>query len=99
MNIEHELDEMTRELSQCPEPLMQSGSVILDKIRGRNYTEYAEFRADLTTYLDQLDARNAAGDNALEAITAWQESAYWLKEDYWRAFLFDPDTEMSDYSI
>ena len=98
VNIEKELDEMARELSQCPEPLVQSGSVILDKIRGRSYTEYAQFRADLTTYLDQLDARNAAGDNAPEAITTWQESAHWLKEDYWRAFLFNPDTEMSDYS-
>jgi hypothetical protein len=97
VNIEQELDEMARELSQCPEPVVQSGSIILDKIRGRGYTDYAQFRFDLTEYLDQLDARNALVSNAADAVNTWQESALWLKEDYWRAFLFDPDTEMSDY--
>ena len=97
VNIEQELDEMARELSQCPGPVVQSGSIILDKIRGRGYTDYAQFRSDLTEYLNQLDARNALVSNAADAVNTWQESALWLKEDYWRAFLFDPDTEMSDY--
>jgi len=97
VNIEQELDEMARELSQCPEPVVQSGSIILDKIRGRGYTDYAQFRSDLTEYLNQLDARNALVSNAADAVNTWQKSALWLKEDYWRAFLFDPDTEMSDY--
>ena len=97
VNIDQELDEMARELSSCPAPVVESGSIILAKIRERGYTEYAQFRSDLTAYLDQIDTRNATMAEAAGSVQAWQEAALWLKEDYWRGFLFDPDTEMADY--
>ncbi|MBC8280603.1 MAG: hypothetical protein H8E48_07455 [Chloroflexi bacterium] len=97
VDIDQELDEMVRELSNFPAPVVESGSIILAKIRERGYTEYAQFRSDLTAYLDQIDSRNATMADAAGSIQTWQEAALWLKEDYWRGFLFDPDTEMADY--
>ena len=97
VDIGQELDEMARNLSNCPAPVVESGSVILAKIRERGYTDYGQFRSDLTTYLDQIDARNASLANADNLSRSWQEAAFWLKDDYWRGFLFDPDLEMADY--
>jgi serine/threonine protein kinase len=97
INIEEELAEMARDLAECASPVVEAGTVILDKIRDRAYTEYANFRSDLTTYLDRINDRNAALESASEANQAWQEAALWLKEDYWRAFLFDPDSELAGY--
>ena len=70
---------------------------MLDKIRERAYTEYSQFRSDLTAYLDQIKKRNSALANATETNETWREAALWLKEDYWRGFLFDPDTELAGY--
>ena len=97
INIEEELDEMARDLAGCPQAVVEAGSAILDKIRERAYTEYTPFRSDLTAYLDRLDERNAAQADASEASQVWQEAAEWLKADYWRGFLFDPDSELAGY--
>ena len=97
VNIGEELDEMARDLGPSAPPVVDAGTVILEKIRDRAYTEYSKFRSDLTAYLDQIKVRNDALANAAETNNTWQEAALWLKEDYWRGFLFDPDTELAGY--
>ena len=97
INIEEELDEMARDLAGCAPAVVESGTVVLAKIRERSYTDYTQFRADLTAYLDRIAERNGALANATEASQVWLEAASWLKEDYWRGFLFDPDSEMAGY--
>ncbi len=94
---EEELAEMARNLDPCVPPVVEAGTVILGKIRERAYTEYSQFRSDLTAYLDRINERNAAMANASESNQTWQEAALWLKEDYWRGFLFDPDSELAGY--
>ena len=98
VNIDQELDEMARSLSNCATAIVESGATILDKIKERSYTEYAQFRSDLTSYLDQIDLRNRASAEESRSVQSWQAAALWLKEDYWRGFLFNPDTEMAEYS-
>ena len=99
VDIGQELDEMARDLAECAPPVTQAGTVILDTIRERSYADYAQFREDLTAYLDQIEQRNAALANAAEASRSWLEAAQWLKEDYWRGFLFDPDSELAGYMV
>jgi len=97
INIDDELAEMARDLDPCTPPVVEAGAVILGKIRERAYTEYSQFRSDLTAYLDRINERNAARANASESNQTWREAAQWLKEDYWRGFLFDPDSELAGY--
>jgi len=47
IDIGQELDEMARDLADCVPPVTEAGAVILDKIRGRAYVDYSEFRGDL----------------------------------------------------
>jgi len=37
-------------------------------------------------------------ESSTAASQSWLDAAQWLKEDYWRGFLFDPDVEMAEYS-
>ena len=97
IDIGEELDEMARGLAESAPAVAAAGAKILDNIRARSYTDYTQFRADLTAYLDRIDERNTALANAAEASRSWREAAQWLKEDYWRGFLFDPDSELADY--
>ena len=99
IDIGQELDEMARDLAECAPAVIEAGTVILGKIRERSYTGYSQFRADLTDYLDQIKERNAALANASENGQVWLEAAQWLKEDYWRGFLFDPDLELAGYTV
>ncbi len=97
VDLGEELQEMTHNLEGCPPSVIALGTNILDKIRVRGYQEYAPFRADLAAYLDGIKERNAGLDNYSEKHQAWHDAALWLKEDYWREFLFDPDSELEDY--
>ena len=97
VNIGQELDEMSRALAECAGPVAEAGAVVLDQIRERSYMDYTQFRSDLTAYLDRIKERNAALANAAEAGRSWLEAALWLKEDYWRGFLFDPESELAGY--
>lgn len=99
VDVGQELDEMARNLAGCAPTVAHAGAVVLEKIRERSYTDYAPFRTDLTAYLEQINERNAALANAAEARQAWLDAAHWLKEDYWRGFLFDPDSELAGYMI
>jgi hypothetical protein len=99
VNIGQELDEMARNLAEYAPSVVQAGTTILNQIRERSYQDYALFRTDLTAYLEQLEERNAALADAAEARESWLEAAQWLKEDYWRGFLFDPDSELAAYMI
>ncbi len=99
IDIRQELDEMARDLAERAPPVAEAGGLILDQIRQRSYTDYIQFRADLTAYLDQIKERNAALANATETGQVWLEAAQWLKEDYWRGFLFDPDSELAGYEV
>lgn len=97
VNIGEELDDMARNLTGCIPSVAHSGTEILDQIRERSYTDYTRFRADLTAYLEQINERNAAQSNAAATNQSWFEAAQWLKEDYWRGFLFDPESELAGY--
>ena len=88
---------MARDMSATTPSIIESGTVMLNKIRERGYTEYSQFRSDLNTYLDRIDERNSTADTADAATQTWQEAAQWLKEDYWRGFLFDPDLELASF--
>ena len=97
INLDEELQEMTRNLEKCPPKVIAAGTNIIDKIRTREYQGYAPFRADLAAYLEGMKERNEGLDNYSEMNQAWQDAALWLKEDYWRGFLFDPDSELAGY--
>jgi hypothetical protein len=49
----------------------------------------------LTAYLEAVRIRNQTLPNLNEAKQAWREALQLLREDYWRRYLFDPDTDLA----
>ena len=94
-NFNEELEEMIRVVPEEPGPYRETLLHILNKIRDRVYGGISEFRTDIDCYLDALTDRNEGHPEAGQANSAWLEAAEWLKADYWRGFMFDPDTELS----
>ncbi|HCL26436.1 MAG TPA: hypothetical protein DHW65_08855 [Dehalococcoidia bacterium] len=97
VDIGQELDEIARDLADCPADVAEAGSLMLENIRERSYSDYTKFRDDLNTYLDRRVERNEGLANVNEIRQTWLEAAQWFNEDYWRGFLFDPDSELADY--
>ena len=54
-----------------------------------------EFRKDLTVYLEAVRIRNRKLPNLAQAWQVWSEALGWLRDDYWRRFLFDPESELA----
>ncbi|PKB80122.1 MAG: hypothetical protein BZY88_09845 [SAR202 cluster bacterium Io17-Chloro-G9] len=70
---------------------------IINKVRGRSYSGLGDFRQDLTSYFDTVQQRNRSLPDYSQARKAWDEACEWLKADYWRKFLFDPDAELAAF--
>ena len=98
VNVQQELAEMRRGLQGGDEQVASSGGTILDKIEGRSYTGYQEFRADLNEWLDIISRRNRNSQGYDTALSVWNEAVNWLRDDYWSSFKFEAATELSSIS-
>ena len=98
VNIQQELDEMRRALSRAGGDVEALGSVMLDKIGNRAYTDYRQFGADLGIWLEAVAERNRTAPDFESARLAWREALEWLRGDYWTRFQFDAETELAAYS-
>ena len=97
ISLQEEIDTMGRALGQASGSVEGSGRVILEKIGDRDYTEYGQFRSDMNAYLNEVRTRNSRLPGCQGAKDAWTEALEWLKQDYWRRFLFDPEDELTGY--
>ena len=97
VNIQQELQEIRRNFSGSGDDVVAAGESILDKIGSRTYTDYEQFRIDLTALLESIAARNGSSDNIGPARSVWMEALDWLRADYWTRFKFDAETELAAY--
>ena len=98
VNVKQELDEIRRGLLGAPDEVNEAANPVLDKIAGRSYSDFEQFRTDLTTYLNALQDRNSALADREASLASWREALDWLHGDYWTRFKFDADTELAAYS-
>ncbi len=99
VSIQQELDEMRRGLIGAGDDLTAAAETILEKIGARAYTDYRQFRADLTMYLEALAARNATLPDFEQMQAAWLEALEWLNGNYWTRFRFDAESELAPYKL
>ena len=98
VNFAQELDEMARAVAAEPngtDAMRAAGAQVIARVKERNYREFAQFRADLTTYLEAVRERNLNLANLGETGAAWREALNLLREEHWRKYDFDPETELA----
>ena len=95
VNVEQELNEMRRGLLGADDAVAASASSILDKIGRRSYSDFEQFRTDLSAYLEALRDRNRRAADWPGWLAAWHEALDWLRGDYWTRFKFDAESELA----
>ena len=98
VNLQQELNEVRRGLLGAGDEVAAAANAILDRIDTRSYTDFEQFRTDLTAYLSALQDRNRSVADWDAALAAWREALDWLRGDYWNRFIFDAGTELAAYS-
>ena len=98
VNIQQELDEIRRSLPGADDAVTATANSILDKIGSRAYSDYEQFRTDLTAYLEAIQDRNLGLTDFEVALSAWREALDWLRGEYWTRFKFDAEAELGAYT-
>ncbi len=97
ITLEQEMDEIGLGFSREPGPASKAALAMIDKVRSRSYGDFGEFRRDLTGYLEEARIRNRSLTNLEQARQAWREALQLLHADYWRRFVFDPESELAAF--
>ena len=97
VSLRDEIDGMGSALAHAGGSVEAAGRVILEKIGDRAYIGCGQFRNDLNGYLHAVRSRNCEQSGFQASKDAWFEALEWLKQDYWKRFLFDEDEELQGY--
>ncbi len=97
ITLEEEMDEIAVRFAQAGGPVESAALNVINKIHDRAYADFADFRQDLTGFLEEVRIRNRDLPTLPTAKTAWREAAELLKADHWRRYIFDPDTELAAF--
>lgn len=98
VNVQQELNEIRRGLLGAADEVATAANSMLDKIGGRSYSDFEQFRMDLRAYLESIQMRNRSLPDYDAAVSSWREALEWLRGDYWTRFKFDADTELAAYT-
>ena len=98
VRFDQEMEEMEEYFQTCSDDHCQATALeMIAKVKNRAYSNLDAFRVDLNAYFGAMADRNAALAALAEAKQAWTEALGWLRADYWKRFLFDPDTELAAF--
>jgi hypothetical protein len=99
ISFEHELDRLAQNFKAVQTPLVTEAALtIIDQLRRRAYSAFDDFRRDLMAYLDVVRSSHQALPNLWEAQQAWVEALNGLRAEYWRRYVFDPDSELAGFT-
>ena len=98
VNVQQELDEIRRALLGAGDEVTSAANSILEKIGGRSYSDFEQFRVDMRAYLGAVQDRNRGLPDLDAAVSSWREALEWLRGDYWTRFRFNAETELAVYS-
>ena len=98
VNVQQEMDEIRRALLGANDEVASAANSMLEKIGGRAYSDFEQFRVDLRAYLGAVQDRNRSLPDFDAAVSSWREALEWLRGDYWTRFKFDADAELAAYA-
>ncbi len=99
VNLERELQQLTAQFQRVIAPAVREAALLLlERIRGRAYAAFGDFRHDFMLYLEAVHSAHANLPNLTAAQQVWGEALNWLRADHWQRYLFHPDTELAALS-
>ena len=98
IGLEQELDDIARNIGSPQLSDSRAKLDIINKIRGFEYNDFADFKQDLTEYLQEVRIRYRDHHELSSYKGAWLESLQLLKADHWKKYDFDAEMELSRYA-
>jgi hypothetical protein len=100
VSVEHELDRLAQNFKMVRDPVVHDAALaMIGQLRQRGYAAFDDFRRDLMTYLEAVRLSYQALPNLSAARQAWTEALDGLRTEYWRRYLFDPETELAGFKL
>jgi serine/threonine protein kinase len=78
--------------------LQEASMAILQQVKDRQYVGIEPFRRDMQEYFALIEARNTSLQGFPDLVEVWREGMALLQHQYWRKFLFDPETDLQHYA-
>jgi hypothetical protein len=98
LGFTNELDRMIQACAGIATgPLQDIAVGMLQRLKRRDYGAVAPFRRDLQQYFALVDERNQNLQEFPDMVGVWRQGMELLREQYWRKFRFDPDTDLAQY--
>ena len=97
LNFEQELDEIAGAFSGVVDSSRESALSMISKVRNRVYSDFTEFRLDLSSYLNDVRARNQKLPDPSEARKAWKGALELLRAEHWGRYIFDHQTALARF--
>lgn len=95
ITLQEEMDETAIRFGNFPDQARDAALCLIAGVRDRAYTDFADFRKDLTEYLEEVRIRNRSLSNLPAAKETWREALQLLREDHWRRYRFDAETDLA----
>ena len=77
--------------------IKEAALTALQKIQNRAYSSFQEFRGDFSRYLALLEGSYRTHPDSHSLVGVWGQALGLLCDQYWKRFLFDPDSDLAPY--
>jgi hypothetical protein len=96
VSFEDELDHLAQQFRQVQDDVRRDCALsMIGRLRQRAYAGMSDFRRDLLAYLEAMRRSHQSLPNLAAVHQAWAEALNGLRADYWRRYLFDPESELA----
>ena len=98
ISVEQECDELARAFAATGGEVGDAANACIARVRNRGYVGVADFGRDLHECLRLITIRNGENSEAGVAREAWRTALNRLREDHWKRYLLDAETELAGLS-
>jgi hypothetical protein len=70
---------------------------MISQVRERSYSNFDNFRRDLTEYLEEVRIRNRSLPNLAQCRQSWKEALELLRGDHWARYLFEHEFDLAAF--
>ena len=97
VSFEQELQQLAQNFQAFPDAMVRDAALtIIGRLRRRAYAAFDDFREDLMAYLQAVRLSHQALPDAARQV--WAEALDALRAEYWRRYLFDPESELAGFT-
>ena len=97
ISFDQELEEIESSFERSEGPTKTAAVQMISQVRERSYSNFDNFRRDLTEYLEEVRIRNRSLPNLAQCRQSWKEALELLRGDHWARYLFEHEFDLAAF--